>query len=271
MVDLDLLVPRSDLDRAHLALQEHLGFEVLGARLHRDDERRLETAHHHWPLLSRAGTVVELHHRLLDDRVEYEVGELWERATPSTRGPAHLLPSPEDLALHVAVHFSFDRVHRRESALGQLADLVRIAERWDLDWEVIIERARAARLVHRTFLALTTAAALFGDLAPPELVAPLAPDSYTPERGAAFIRQRVLAEGPSIPLEQIQEMGARRLFPGRSSMERYVRPGEPTPSLTRLRLRRLRAISRRFVTELPRPAALVRDARLSRWIMTLQE
>jgi hypothetical protein len=274
MVDLDLLVPRADLERAHAAVQASLGYHLLRSRVAPDavHAQELAASHHHFPLVRTDGAVVlELHHRLLDDRVEYEVDGLWERSVASSAPPAHRIPAPEDLVLHVLVHFSFDRIHRKESALGQLADAVRIAGRWDLDWDAVAERARASRVADRLYLALWSARALVGDLAPVEVVDALQPASFTEDLGATFIATRVLSDGPSLEVEQLMERGTKRLFPGRVSLERYVRRGEPMPSLPRLYLRRYAALSRRLVKELPRPGVLARDARLSRWIMTLQD
>ena len=268
MVDIDLLVPRGDIARGHEAIIA-LGFEVLRARLDRDDEAWLAIHHHHLPLATPDGSLaIEVHHQLLDDRPAYEVASLWARARRGDRSPAHLLAAPEDLCLHVAVHFAFDRIHRGESSLGQLADLVRIARRWDLDWAAIADRARRFEVADRLFLALNAAAMLGEDLAPPDLVASLAPDTYTAARGEQFLRQRVLQPGPALPLEQLSG-GRRRLFPGTGALEHYVRPSDATvPSKARLRARRAAWLSRRLVHEL-RPASLVRDIRLSRWMLTL--
>jgi peptidoglycan/xylan/chitin deacetylase (PgdA/CDA1 family) len=272
MVDLDLLVRRADVERAHRRIQDALGYDVLRARVARDDAHQLASGHHHFGLISPDGVVVvELHHRLLADRTEHDVAALWERARARAAGPPHLVPDPDDLALHVAAHFTYDRIQRKESAVGQLADLVRIAQRCTVDWAAVAERARAARVADRLYLALASARWLFGDLAPPAVVDDLEPGSFTPALGEAFVRQRVLSARHSIELEQLAVHGTRRVFPGRGALERYVRRDEPMPSLTRLRARRYVALTRRLVTEMPRPGALGRDARLSRWILTLQD
>ena len=269
MVDLDLLVRRADVDRAHAAVLG-LGYSVYGGRLHRDDEAWLAAMHHHLPLVKAEGAVmIELHHQLLVDRPEFDVASLWERAVPGTRPPAHLLPAPEDLLLHVAAHFALDRMNRELCALGQLADLVRIAQHWEIDWDDLVERARRGSMADRLFLALSSAALLFGDVAPPEVVADLAPASYTARRGEQFVRHRVLPAATSFPLEQLAG-GRRRLFPGHEALELYLRDGEPLPSRTRLHARRWASIARRIVREVPRPVELVRDIRLSRWILSLR-
>jgi hypothetical protein len=267
MVDLDVLVPADELVRVHSLVAETLGYTVRGMRVSPDDAARW---HHHYQLVRGNGSIIiELHRRMFPDRPDEDIQGVWDRAVPGGRTPAHLLPSPEDLALHVAVHFGTDRVKQRDSALGQLADLVRIAERWTIDWDAVVERAAAARLSDRLFLALYSAQVLFGEVVPDELVASLRPASFTPELGIAFVRRRVLAEGPMLPIDQVQVGGLRRLFPGRGALERYVRYDEPTPSITRLRARRWAALTRRLATQLPRPLELARDVRLSRWMTTL--
>jgi hypothetical protein len=271
MVDLDLLVPRDAVQAAHEAVQE-LGYGVGGASLHRDDAARVATMHHHFPLVKRGGSMmVELHHGLVVDRPQYDVEGLWTRARPGQRAVPCLLPATEDLFLHVAVHFAFDRIQRGESALGQLADVVRVAGRFPLDWGEVVARARANDVADRLFLALLAADALAGEVAPPAVLDELRPPSFAPELGEGFVRQRVLAAQASLPLEQLSG-GLRRLFPGRAALERYVRIDEGVPpSVVRLRVRRYRALARRLRHELPAPRRLVADVRLSRWLLTLRE
>lgn len=271
MVDLDLLVPERSIRAAHRLVEQELGFAVMGVRLGRDDDQRLAESQHHFPLISADGAVmVELHHRLLDDRPAYEVEGQWARAVPADGPPGLLRQAPEDLFLHVAAHFTFDRIHRGESALGQLADVVRIAGRWTLDWDAVAQRARAAQVADRLFLALDTAARLAGDVAPADVTRALAPRSYTPARGERFVRQRVLRSGPALPLEQLTQ-GRERLVARDETLERYVRPGDAAvPSRIRLRARRWRALSVRIAREAPGPRALVEDIRLSRWMVSLR-
>ncbi len=267
MVDLDVLVPADELERAHTLVAETLGYTVRGMRVSPDDAARW---HHHYQLVRGNGSIiVELHRRMFPDRPDEDIQGVWDRALPGGRAPAHLLPTPEDLAFHVAVHFGTDRVKQGDSALGQLADLVRIAERWPVDWDVVRARAATEHVSDRLFLALYSVEVLFGGVVPAELVTALRPASFTPELGTAFLRRRVLAEGPMLPIDQVQVGGLRRLFPGRGALERYVRFDEATPSVTRLRARRWVALARRVATQLPRPLELARDVRLSRWMTTL--
>jgi hypothetical protein len=272
MVDLDLLVEREHLEEAHATVASALGYDLRLAFLERDDEQRLTDFHHHFPLVRQGGALmVELHHRLIRERPEFVIEGLWDRAQPGTRPPAHVLPAPEDLALHIAVHFAFDRINRRRSGLAQLADFVRVAERWELDWPAMAARARSGRVADPLFLALVTCEELVPGLVPTDAVDAVRPATSTPDLGAAFVRERVVNDGPSLPLEQLQRSVVRRIFPGRAALEVYVRIDEPRPSLTRLRGRRWLALVRRVMAELPGPRAFLRDARLSRWISTLQD
>jgi hypothetical protein len=269
MGDLDLLVPRADVERAHVSMLA-LGYAVRGARLGRDDEWWLSARHHHLPLVKAEGTVmVELHHQLLVDRPEFDVAALWERSVPGNRPPTHRLPAAEDLLLHVAGHFALDRMNRGESSLGQLGDVVRIAHGLPIDWEALVARARDNALADRLFLALDAAALLGVPAAPPEVLASLVPASYTPRRGEQFVRHRVLNVGKSFPLEQLAG-GRRRLFPGDEALELYVDGDEEIPSRARLHARRWARVARRALREVPGPVALARDIRLSRWMLSLR-
>lgn len=271
MVDLDLLVPRADVQRAHDALQA-LGYTVRGARLSRDDDWQLAERHHHLPLVKTGGSVmVELHHQLLVDRPALDVEGVWRRAGPSPHVPSALVPAPEDLFLHVAAHYALDRMNRSQSSLGQVADIARIARHWDLDWSALVERAREERLADRLFLALASSALLVGEVAPPAVVRALAPRSYTARRGERFVQDRVLSMAASFPLEQLA-LGRRRLLPGDEALELYLRPDEDSPpSRARLKIRRWAHIARRVGGALAHPGALLRDARLSYWITSLRD
>jgi hypothetical protein len=269
MVDLDLLVPEQSVRRAH-ELVQGLGYQVAQARLSPDTDAHLAVAHHHFPLVHR-NALVELHHKILWERPDYDVAGVWERSTPSPNQPPRRLPAPEDLVLHVSAHFALDRMRRNESALRQLADLARTADRFDLDWDAVVDRARRSEVAELLFLALDSADVLFGRVAPPEVLDAVRPPSYTPELGELFLRERVLATRPSLPLEQLSRGVFRRVFPGRRALERYIHLGEPTPSLPRLYGRRFTALSKRLVREAPLPGRLARDVRLSRWMVTLRD
>lgn len=270
MSDIDMLVPSSDI-RSAQRLVEDMGYRAWTSALDPDDDRRLAAHAHHFPLLSPKGDLVlELHQHLLVGARNFHVTELWARARPGAGPTAHLLPSAEDLFLHVAVHFADDRVRRWPVALGQVADLAWIADRSSLAWNDVQERARSYGLGDRVFLALMTMDHLLPGLIPEAVAEGLRPASFRPSFGEQFVAQRVLRARSTIPIERFVT-GERRLFPGRDEgLGSLVRPDEAGPSVTRLQMRRAINRVRKLIRASPTPRELLADLRLSRWIMTLR-
>src|SRR5262249_18763955 len=115
MLDLDLLVPAERLDEASAALTP-LGYGPSPAAgqdaRERGASRLPRHAHHGRGLLgSKQLLAVELPRHILiaGEGRQFDIDELWQRSRPSATGP-HLLPSPEDLVLHVCLHFARNRV-----------------------------------------------------------------------------------------------------------------------------------------------------------------
>jgi hypothetical protein len=272
MADLDILVPRGAIHRAQAAVQL-LGYDTVGGRIDVDADDKLLRHHHHFPLMKDGSVFIELHHHVLFDApASFDISGYWARAVPGREPVPHLLPSPEDLFLHIAVHFTQDRISRGDAALGQLADLAWTAGRHELDWDALSARARAYGVGDWLFLALHAAQTLFGDVAPQRALDGLQPPSFRADLGAQFIRQRVLDSRPSLPLEQLSRTPRALLFPTRSMLDAYVQPGEEaTPSLMRLRARRAGVLLRRAVRAAPWRRPLIADVRLSRWLLTLDQ
>jgi hypothetical protein len=135
MGDLDLLVPRRDLERA-TALALELGY---GSPKPFNIEVDVAVLHHVSMLTKAPFYALELHWSLTDPREPHaaDAGELWARAQPfaiATRPALGL--SDEDLLLHLCVHASYQ--HRFEFGLRSLCDLARLLDqrgdqmRWDL-------------------------------------------------------------------------------------------------------------------------------------------
>jgi hypothetical protein len=98
----------------------------------------------------------------------------------------------------------------------------------------------------------------------------LRPVGFSEDLGDQFLVQRVLSRGPALPLEQLSG-GVRRVFGGRTALERYVGVDEATPpSAWRLRARRAAAIGRRLRHETPSPRRFAEDVRLTRWLVSLR-
>ena len=194
---------------------------------------------------------------MFPDRPAEDIDGIWERALPGGRAPAHLLPTPEDLALHVAVHFGTDRVkprRQRPRAAGRpRAHRGAVAGRLGRgDAPSGGDRARVRPPVPRPLL--RAAAVRRGG--PAELVTSLRPASFTP--GARRPRSCVAGPGRGAVAPHRPGAGPRPAppVPRSGGPERYVRFDEATPSVTRLRARRWVAMARRVATQLPRPLDL---------------
>jgi hypothetical protein len=130
--DVDLLIPRRDLDPAGKALQE-LGYVRGHEGLGIDDVAGIQ----HSEVWARAGEtggplLIDLHWRL--DRCEAPDELVWEalvarRDSIELRGKAVAVLSEEGLAFHVALHAA---QHGPDDAKA-IGDLVRAIERWPAD------------------------------------------------------------------------------------------------------------------------------------------
>jgi hypothetical protein len=270
MADLDILVPRPAIHRAQSLIQA-MGYDVVGGKVQADAVQRVLDHHHLFPLVKGA-FVIELHHHVLFQAPPgFDISGYWDRAVAGTGPVAHLLPCPEDMFLHLGVHFAGDRIYRLGPAMGQLADLAWIASQNDMNWGALATRAAEYGVGDRLFLALHAATTLLGNIAPTDIVTGLRPASFRPDLGDHFIRQRVLPAQPSLPIERLSAHPRQLLFPTRAMLDAYVRPEETlAPSLMRLRARRAASLLRRLRAAAPRRRDLLADIRLSRWILSLR-
>jgi hypothetical protein len=135
--DLDVMVERSDLDKATNALA------AIGYRPLNDSQERFLRTHHYHTILSRScPPVLELHF-CLSDRfgVMMPAEDFLSRASlycTSKGTVAHVL-APEDELLYLAIHAAGHRFVR----LSWLCDIQLFLRRHpDLDWTTVITRAR---------------------------------------------------------------------------------------------------------------------------------
>jgi hypothetical protein len=140
--DLDLLVSRSDLDRATEAL------ESIGYRHNKESQARfLRKFHYHTILARPCPPLIELHFSLCDRfGVEIAAEEFLSRAVEyrSTAGiPARVL-SPEDELLYLSIHAAGHRFTR----LSWLYDIkLLLLHQKDLEWETVVARARDLKVL----------------------------------------------------------------------------------------------------------------------------
>ena len=278
MLDLDILVPASRLDMASAALApldyrpQPAAGEGPGATM----AVRLPLDQHHGPALigNEQLLAVELHRHILiaGEGRRFDIDELWQRARPSVNG-THLLPSPEDLLLHVCLHFTRNRVggsyrtRQTGGALGQICDIARIVEYDAIDWPSLIDTARRYRLDARIFLGLFAARQL-GVPIPQDALAELQPRGFDPVLGQRLVTLRVLRTGDHLPVRTVRWMFA----PSREVLSQgWNADPTATMSLARAYMRRARANVPRARSALRRPWQFVQDQRLNDQIRSLEE
>ena len=140
--DLDVLVARSDLDKASGALV------AIGYRPANDSQERFLREYHYHTILSRScPPVVELHFCLSDGfGVSIPAEELLFRARgyQTLQGAIANVLSPEDELLYLSIHAAGHRFVR----LSWLCDLQLLLRRHpDLDWSLVISRARKLKVL----------------------------------------------------------------------------------------------------------------------------
>jgi hypothetical protein len=267
MLDLDVLVPADRLDAANAALAE-IGYrpQYAGAGSRAD--------HHHDPALITDEQIVavELHHHiaLVGERSHFDVDELWQRARPAA---GHLMPSHEDLLLHVCLHFTRNRLggsYRRRTtggALSQVCDIAWIVGGATVNWDALARAARAYRLDTRVFLALFAAREL-GVAVPVGALQALRPPGFDPRIGRRLVALRVLRDGQHLPVRSVRWM----LAPGRDVLAHgWGADREGAMSLARAYMRRARAQVPLAGPALRRPWAVVQDYRLNGQIQALEQ
>lgn len=139
-VDLDLLVPRADVTRAASILQTH-GFGAFPARTPAAEQRALDAQLGLEYFRESDGVWVELHAALLNKTFPLSLPpeELWQRAE-SRRFGATTVPmlSTEDLLIYLCAHGT----KHHWASLKWICDVAAVCQSEEVEWEVLLERAR---------------------------------------------------------------------------------------------------------------------------------
>jgi hypothetical protein len=276
MLDLDILVPAERIAHATRALAP-LGYRPIAAT----DEpgtasTQLVPDQHHGPALvgEEHLLAVELHHHITisGEGKRFDPDQMWEHARPSPRGD-HLLPSPEDLLLHVSLHFTRNRLggsYRRRhtgGALAQICDIARIVNREPVRWELLTTSARSYGLDTRVFLGLFAAREL-GVPVPGDALAELQPPRFDRTLGRRLVALRVLRADDHLPVRTLRWMFA----PSREVLSRGWNADATAPSsLARAYMRRARARAPLARSALRQPRMFIQDRRLNDQIRSLED
>jgi hypothetical protein len=276
MLDLDILVRPSRLEAATAALVP-LGYRPSPSA---DDAEQTSTqltpdAHHGPALIGEQQLVaIELHRHvtITGEGCGFDIDGFWQRARLAGDG-RHLLLSPEDMLLHVCLHFTRNRLggsyRRRQTggALAQICDVARIVESQSPDWERLRATADAYGLGARVFLGLYAARTL-GVAIPNSALSALRPAGFDPVLGRRLVALRVLRDGAHLPPRTLRWMFA----PSRDVLSNgWNADPTATLSLARAYMRRARAHVPEARSALQRPRLFVQDRRLNDHIRALEE
>lgn len=186
MSDLDLLVRPRDARRAYDLLVSD-GYEPVYPKLH----WRFLHSHNCEAALLRGEVVIDLHWETMprNFRPARDAEAAWRRSqlVPVARG---LVPtfSPEDLFIFLCVHGG----KHCWSQLTCLADVSRLVAREAIDWQLVLERARAAKSCRAVSLALALMRDLLRVPIPLEAEAILCEDDLA-QRLANQVREALLS------------------------------------------------------------------------------
>ena len=274
MLDIDVLVAGEQLDLATDAVSQ-LGYRAREDQAAALEDRPEEVVSHHGAALADPASLlaVELHqHITIAEEGRFSLDGLWDRAKPL---PAlnGLVPSPEDLLIHISFHFTRNRLggsaDRRNTggALAQILDLRRVVSASPVDWDLLTRTATAWGLGKRVYLGLFAASEL-GVAIPRSEIDAIRPNGFNDELGRRLIQLRVLRAGQHLPVRSMRWMFA----PSREALRRgWNADPTATLSLARAYMRRAKAHLPEARSAIGRPWEFLQDRRLNGEIEALKE
>jgi hypothetical protein len=276
MLDVDVLVP----DGRHAAAREvlsRLGYHpVQQSQQPESLAAQLNLAHLHEPALvgEQELVAIELHRHITtaEEGGSFTMDGFWKRARV-LENTQHALPSPEDLLIHVCLHFTRNRLGGHSAnrntggALGQVLDISRLVEHEPINWDVLTSTARSYAVGNQVFLGLFAAREL-GARISSEALAGIAPRGFDPAIGRRLVTLRVLRADDHLPVRSVRWMVA----PSSEVLKRgWNADPTATLSLARAYMRRARAHVPAARASLRRPWELLQDHRLNGQISAMEE
>jgi hypothetical protein len=298
MVDLDLLVPRSQRAQAIAALRAlGYGFEEktlkhgFGEEQSDATEAVLDGKYHVGLVHEGLGTVVEIHWTLADPLHPYlaPIDDIWRKAVPASLGDAGtLVMSPEFLLLHVCAHLAYNHVFA--FSLRALCDIAEIIRAYPaLDWAAVADQGRRHGWRTGVAAALRLARDHLGAQVPADAIAAIGGDVLDSELLAEALAHLIafdqipdeLRAAPNLmALAGVPGLGAKialawsRLFVPRTELALIYGIPERSARVALYYAVRLRDLTRAYAASAwafgvsdPRLAAITaRHARLVKWI-----
>lgn len=161
--DVDILVPKSQLDRVEHALMHH-GW--VSSHLNAYDQRYYRTWMHELPPMRhvKRQTVIDVHHNILPSTapIRPDGAKFLESAVPALAGSSIKVLAPIDMVLHSATHLFHDGEF--ENGLRDLLDidgLIRQFSGRETFWPQLLGRAKEQQLERPLYYALKYSSALF--------------------------------------------------------------------------------------------------------------
>ena len=219
--DIDILVPKDNLDDVESALMEH-GW----ASTHHDayDQRYYRTWMHELPPMVhlRRGNAIDVHHAILPETAPVRPDPALLRAAarpiPGDLGALGVCTlSPHDMFLHSAVHLFFGGEF--DQGLRDLFDMHRLATHFGAEpgfWDGLVARAVALELTRPMFYALRYATRTFGTPVPASVMA--ASQAFAPSQVVLALMDALFTRALAPPHP---ECAAR--FDGAAYFALYVR------------------------------------------------
>jgi hypothetical protein len=170
--DIDILVPKSSLDRVEAALMMH-GW----ATQHMDnyDQRYYRKWMHELPPMQHIKrlSVIDVHHAIVPETapVHPDPALLLKAARAVDGGDGLTVLAPPDMVLHSAVHLFHDGEF--DNGLRDLIDIHRLLNHFGASpdfWPLLLHRARELELARPLFYALRYAKRMLGTSIPPETI-----------------------------------------------------------------------------------------------------
>lgn len=186
--DLDLLVRREQLADA-LSLMQNQGYRLSTWY----DPQAQNTDIKHLPPLEKAQhPTLELHWSILeeDEPFAIEAAGLWERAVEATiAGVKTRALDPEDLLLHLSLHFTYQ--HRLRGGLRNLYDIAEVLEQRSakMNWQKLLATAQQWGVQRVTWLTFQLLKAITRVPAPKEVMTALLPEGADSSAASAALEQ----------------------------------------------------------------------------------
>ena len=208
MCDVDLMVPKAELPKAQTIL-----LDMGGVQKDPTGNEAFWREHHHPPPTYLRDLSIELHWTIADPTgpVKIDPAGLWYRAQRATIAGVELLAlSPEDLLVHLCVHFGGEHHLNGLRSFCDITETIRLRG-GDMDWQQVVDSTREWLAARYVGLTLHLARRLVGAGVPDDVLERLVPGGID-EHVLELARQLVLADTGYAPWSPVSGLVGARSF-----------------------------------------------------------